>query len=125
VTNKRIVHKTAAACRLVDIKEGIIRRTLENEFAKWRLIIANRKNKLLRKYSLLWMTRTRCGYQQCFWRWMFVVAKFDWASIFPNHHITLKKMIRVINQCEFRTMQRTFLKIVVSYANSPGRHVGR
>jgi hypothetical protein len=63
VINKEIVRKTASAVRLLAISSRLDERALANQFKRWREAIEDRKSKLLRKYCVLWMNKTRVGYQ--------------------------------------------------------------
>jgi hypothetical protein len=108
---------------MLQIKEFDNAEALAQSFITWRTAEDNRRRKLLRKYTLILMNKTKVGYQQCFWRWTCAMAKFDWAQIFPKHLTFLKKITHVFARLKREVLYKAFVRISMGHQDSPERHV--
>lgn len=122
VLRQTIVRKTSGAYRIMDLKDRRNRDLLKASFSRYAKVVADRKNKLLRKYCVLWMNKTAIGYQPALWRWKFVIFRFDWSSLFPNHLTMMKRLAHLATQSEWRRKQYAFFKILVANYDSPYQH---
>jgi hypothetical protein len=71
------------------------------------------------------MNKTKVGYQQCYWRWMCNMARFDWGQIFPKHLIFLKRVINVFTRLQRKVLYKTFFQIAVGFHGSPEKFWSR
>lgn len=72
VQNSKLMDNAVAACKLLAYSMRARKKLLREAIRRWHAREFQRRRDVLRKYMITWMNLTHIGYQQAFWRWMFL-----------------------------------------------------
>lgn len=122
---QRIVRKTFGTSKILLLKEKDNEVMAKDAWRIWKFSGDSRKKKLLKKYVVLFMNKTRIGYQQAYWRWMAATSKYEWIMIHPKHVLFLKQLAVILERWEKRMKQASLFRIAVQHSDSPDKYLRR
>lgn len=113
--NAKLVLRASGATKLIALKLRSSVCLLREALAIWNDGELKRKRQLLRKYGLIWMNRTRIGYQQAIWRWQCITSACTWETVFPNHSVAIRKLCSLASGVALRNCQLGFYRIALEH----------